>query len=362
MRKLALTVALVTTALATPALARDKSWYVGIEGGGMIVEDIDYDVAGTPNAWTADNHTGFDVGGKLGYDFGPFRAEGEVAYKRAEVSDLTANALAAGVPLGTYDGRGHHSALSFMLNGMFDFGADDGWQASIGGGAGIARVSSAHLREDLASVDLVDDNASKFAWQILGEIRRAISSHVDAGLKYRFFNVNNAKLDLVSGNGTTNSDFRSHSLLATLTYNFGEPAAPPPPPPPPPVEAAPPPPPPPPPMVECQAGPYIVFFDFDKSDVTPEASSILESAVANYANCGNAAIQVAGHADKSGSDKYNQALSERRAGEVRGYLVSHGVADGVVATQGFGETMPLVDTADGVKEPQNRRVEIKYAK
>ena len=89
-----------------------------------------------------------------------------------------------------------------------------------------------------------------------------------------------------------------------------------------------------------------------------EAETTLQAIAQNRAQCGWGPLTVTGHADKSGSDKYNQALSERRAGEVRGYLVSHGVADGVVATQGFGETMPLVDTADGVKEPQNRRATI----
>lgn len=355
MRKLAYTLALVSTALATPALARDNAWYVGIEGGGMIVEDIDYDVNTVPNAVTVDSKTGYDVDGKIGYDFGPFRAEGEVAYKRATVSGLRDNVRAL-----DFDGKGSHSALSFMLNGLLDFGNDDGWQASIGGGAGIARVRASHVREASLTPDLVSDSDSKFAWQALAEVRRALSANVDVGLKYRFFNVDNAKLALADGSGTTKNDFRSHSLLASLIYNFGEPAAPPPPPPPPPVEVAPPPPPPPPPVVECQTGPYIVFFDFDKSNVTPEAASILDNAVANYANCGTAAVQLAGHADKSGRPQYNQALSERRAAEVRGYLVSRGIADGVISSQGYGETQPLVETADGVKEPQNRRVEIKY--
>ena len=69
---------------------------------------------------------------------------------------------------------------------------------------------------------------------------------------------------------------------------------------------------------------------------------------------------VAGYADRSGGDRYNQGLSERRATAVRGYLVSRGIEDGTISTQGFGETNPRVPTADGVREPQNRRVEILY--
>ncbi len=85
MRKLAVVLALASTALATPALARDDSWYVGVAGGAMIVEDINFDVNTTPRGATVDHDYGFDVDGTIGYDFGAFRVEAEVAYKRAFV-------------------------------------------------------------------------------------------------------------------------------------------------------------------------------------------------------------------------------------------------------------------------------------
>jgi outer membrane protein OmpA-like peptidoglycan-associated protein len=112
--------------------------------------------------------------------------------------------------------------------------------------------------------------------------------------------------------------------------------------------------------VACNTGPYIVFFEWDKSDITAEAASILDGAVAQYANCGNASVMLAGHADKSGTPKYNQGLSERRNTSVRAYLTGRGISDGVISTQAFGEGAPRVDTADGVRELQNRRVEITY--
>jgi outer membrane protein OmpA-like peptidoglycan-associated protein len=115
-----------------------------------------------------------------------------------------------------------------------------------------------------------------------------------------------------------------------------------------------------PPAAACSSGPYIVFFDWDKSDITPEAATILDSAIAAYGNCNNAAIRLAGHADRSGSDQYNMDLSTRRSDSVRAYLTSHGIPGAVVTSQGFGETMPRVATADGVREAQNRRVEITY--
>jgi outer membrane protein OmpA-like peptidoglycan-associated protein len=69
---------------------------------------------------------------------------------------------------------------------------------------------------------------------------------------------------------------------------------------------------------------------------------------------------LAGHADKSGTAKYNVGLSERRNDTVRTYLESKGVSSGAIATEAFGETAPLVITADGEREPQNRRVEVSY--
>ena len=107
-------------------------------------------------------------------------------------------------------------------------------------------------------------------------------------------------------------------------------------------------------------GPFIVFFDWDKSDITPEAAAILDNAAAAYAQTGRASVMLAGHADKSGSDAYNVALSQRRADAVKAYLAGKGIADGAITTQAFGESRPLVETADGVREPQNRRVEITY--
>ena len=145
-----------------------------------------------------------------------------------------------------------------------------------------------------------------------------------------------------------------------MTFNFGEPAAPPPLPPPPPPPADLPPPPPPAPVIECQPGPFIVFFEWDKSDITPEASSILDNAVQQYTNCGNAQVMLAGHADKSGSASYNVGLSQRRADAVRGYLTSRSIPEGSISTEAFGESRPRVDTADGVREVQNRRVEVMY--
>jgi OOP family OmpA-OmpF porin len=197
-----------------------------------------------------------------------------------------------------------------------------------------------------------------FAYQGLAGIRAPLSDHVDATLKYRFFNAQNVKLVDVS-NRVFDGRYRSHSILGGLTYNFGEPTPPPPPPAPAP---APEPVAPPPAPVEtvCSPGPFIVFFEWDKSDITPEAASILDNAVTQYQSCGNAQVMLAGHADKSGAASYNVGLSQRRADGVKAYLSSHAIPEGQISTEAFGESRPRVDTADGVREVQNRRVEVTY--
>ena len=103
-----------------------------------------------------------------------------------------------------------------------------------------------------------------------------------------------------------------------------------------------------------------MFFDWDKSDITAEAAAILDNAAAAYRADRQASIVLAGHTDKSGSDQYNQGLSQRRADAVKSYLAGKGVPDAAMSTEAFGESKPLVDTADGVREPQNRRVEITF--
>jgi outer membrane protein OmpA-like peptidoglycan-associated protein len=113
-------------------------------------------------------------------------------------------------------------------------------------------------------------------------------------------------------------------------------------------------------VAQCNSGPYIVFFDWDKSDITPEAATILDSAITAYGNCANVPIMLAGYTDRSGSEEYNMGLAGRRNASTRAYLTSHGVPDAAISGQAFGEANPRVPTADGVRELQNRRVEITY--
>ena len=103
---------------------------------------------------------------------------------------------------------------------------------------------------------------------------------------------------------------------------------------------------------------FMVFFDFDKSDLTPAAQDTIAKAAVAYRTKGGAQIKASGHTDRAGTEAYNMALSLRRANAVKEQLVREGVPASDISVVGLGESQPMVQTADGVREAQNRRVEI----
>ena len=105
---------------------------------------------------------------------------------------------------------------------------------------------------------------------------------------------------------------------------------------------------------------YMVFFDFDRSNLSPVAQATIRQAANGARNGRVARLQVTGHADRAGADAYNIALSLRRANTVKSELVQNGVAAQSIIVVGRGEEEPLVPTGDGVREPQNRRVVISF--
>jgi OmpA-OmpF porin, OOP family len=263
--------AVAAAALTTPAMARDKSVYVGVDAGVMLVEDTsldfnyDYDADFTfdeDDAVTIDHKLGFDVDLVAGYDFGLVRGELELGYKRASVDEVQLGSdlieFLTGEPdtnpTEPFDADGDVKVWSAMVNVLFDFGDEDGWSGFLGGGVGWANVD---YDVDVAGVGGFDDKDGAVAWQILAGIRKAITPNIDLGLKYRFFNVSKLEFAGVDEFSSLDGRFRSHSLMLSLLYNFYTPP-PPPPPPPPPVVA---PPPPPPATQTCPDGTVILATD-----------------------------------------------------------------------------------------------------
>src|SRR4029079_1819910 len=187
--------AVAAAAIASPAAARDGSGYVGADLGALfpLQRHVDgtIDFANTANTDITINRfgrikykTGYDVDLNAGYDFGLFRVEGELGYKRAKHDPLFSSTQFVDAINGksgnTFVGRdldpNHHvSVLSGMINGLIDMGPDDGINGFLGAGIGVAKVKE------------LGDSDSGLAWQVLAGLRMPLSANIDAGLKYRYF-------------------------------------------------------------------------------------------------------------------------------------------------------------------------------
>jgi OOP family OmpA-OmpF porin len=101
-----------------------------------------------------------------------------------------------------------------------------------------------------------------------------------------------------------------------------------------------------------------VLFDFDRSNVKPEAASILDRLVGFMNENKDKKAALSGHTDNVGTEAYNQKLSERRVNAVRDYVVKKGVDGGRISGEGFGESKPIADNRTKEGRAKNRRVEI----
>ncbi len=354
MKRLSLALAVATLGLSSAAMAQGyNGWYLGARAGVTWLDDHSYSTGGAVRSFDFDH--GWGLSGNVGYQFGgPFRLELEVAYRTNDIDSITSGgARLAGA-------TGEMNSLAFMVNGFYDINTGTAFTPYVGLGVGYARVSADGISATgLGFTNGDDDN--KFAYQAIAGVAYQLTPEVALTADYRYFATQDPSFRLSSG-ASVDAEYKTHNIMVGLMLKFPEPppapratpaAAPPPPPPP----AAAPPPPAPAPAVPKT---YLVFFDFDKSDITPEASRIIKQA-ADDAKRGNVRLIVAtGHADRSGPTAYNQRLSERRATAVKTALVREGVAEGTIQTAGRGENENLVPTADGVREPRNRRVEIVF--
>jgi hypothetical protein len=333
----------VAAALPLAAQAQPVSGlYVGAGAGLNIMQnEADKSING---AATPGKSLEFSIGaagvGSLGWGFGNgLRAEFEFDYRY--------NALDQGINpgFGHRSLNGSEQKFGPMVNVLYDLNGLSPLfvpYAGVGAGYQWAEVSS-------GSVNLAAGSAGAFAYQ--GIVGAAVPIASVAGLsataEYRFMGLAG---DRDYSNGVhftaTRTDDYNHSILFGLRYAFGAPVIPLPGPTPIAVPAP------------AAGRSYLVFFDWDKATLTSRAQQIVKEAADNAAKVAYTRIEVDGYTDTSGIPQYNQALSIRRAQVVAAELVKDGVDKSVIAIQGFGETKLLVPTGPGVREPQNRRVEI----
>ncbi len=308
-------------------------------------------VGGTTTQNRVTFNDGWGIHGAIGYKWPEdFRSEFEFGFRNATVSAVDSASW-----------LGRQSAVTFMGNLLYDVGVGTAFQPYVGGGVGLAITKWDDVRGTGSPV--FKDTSSKFQWQGIVGVTIPLRDRVDMYVDYRYANSLKNRFDSnPAGSRVSGHDDASHNVFLGLRYTFGkkdepaaEPTPPPPPPPPPPAPAPAAPPPPPAPPVPQN---FLVFFDFDKSNLRDDAQKIVMEAAEHAKTSGKSSISVTGHTDTSGSTAYNMALSERRALAVKQALVAQGIAEGEIAVMHKGESMPLVATGDNVKEPQNRRVEI----
>ena len=328
---------------ALPTLAHAQ-WYVSGDVGASINQKSKVSGNGT------DYNTSYDTGvtGLVagGYSFGAPKVELELGYRSNDV-DKVASANASG-SVGQF---------STMVNGLYDFNPEGVWHPIFGIGIGTGNVDAHGI--SVSGSPSYSGSSWQFAYQGIAALGYDLTKNLQAKLDYRYFSTTDADFNI---NGTgLKGDYHNHSVLLGLTYKFNAPApAPVAPPPPPPevVHAAPPPPPPAPVVAPEPLKNFIVFFDFDKASITAQAEAILEQAAATAKKGHAVHIELTGHTDLAGTVDYNNKLSLRRAEAVKAALVKLGLPATEIDVVGKGKSDPLVPTKDGVRQPQNRRVEI----
>lgn len=347
-------------ALPFAASAEDKGFYVGAGGGANFQRDSDIDGSGA--SASADMKTGWTAAISGGYRYGNgWRTELELSHRRNNADKVN------GV-----DTDGSANATAGMVNLLYGLKTGTKWTPYAGVGVGAARVKFSDVGTD--ATNSIDGSDVKFAYQGIAGFGYRVTEEAELFADYRYMGT----LD-VGANNRAGSDvegtYSNHVLMAGLRFMFPTPkpaptampammpepkpeAKPEPKPEPAPQMAAKPeePKPAPPPMARS----YLVFFDWNKADLTAEAQKIVATAAANAKSGNVSRIQATGHADRSGPDAYNMRLSMRRAQSVKNELMRLGVPEKDIVLVAKGETEPLVQTNDGVREPQNRRVLIEF--
>lgn len=352
--------------------------YVGAGAGGNLMQDTETSIGAlagrtlgggvqesVPNkvSWGA----GYLVSGSIGYGFGNgVRVELEGDYRD--------NAQEHG------DGR--QTQYGVMANVLYD--VDIGEPAIfpyVGMGIGYQSASWHNVTLQAHGIDAGPGATSVVANQTLGGLGYqaivGVAFPIDAlpGLsltaEYRYANRIGARNYRAVGTTPGVSGFASnathvhatsdanHTVMLGLRYAFDTPESAP-------VER----PPPAPDLVQqpvpgeanlpAPARTYLVFFDWDQTDLTPRAREVIAEAVRNSARIPHTRIEVAGHADRTGSAAVNQALSLRRAQVVAAEMMQSGIPGGSIEIHAYGDSRPLIATGPGIRQPENRRVEIVY--
>ncbi|HYP63071.1 MAG TPA: OmpA family protein [Acidocella sp.] len=286
----------------------------------------------------------YALDGAVGYGFGNgFRVELNGNFYRNTVAkmkyDATGDAFFGG-GVNTYGP---------MVNGLFDM--DVGLPVFPYLGVGVGYQWQRYVDPAYGHRDSISGTEGSFAYNIIAGVSYPLPvPGLSLTGEYKFMqlvesrNYNNN----VAGGKSHMGQSTSNTFLIGLRYQIFNPPPPPPAPAPAPVAAP----------APAPAKTYLVFFDWDKYNLTPRATEIIAQAASDSKTQNTTTIDVSGYTDTTGTPQYNLGLSERRAKAVATQLVADGVPESAISIHAFGDTHLLVPTGPGVREPQNRRVEI----
>jgi outer membrane protein OmpA-like peptidoglycan-associated protein len=333
--------ALIAMPVAQASAETIPGWYAGLGAGLNFERNGDAESTnGTKTFHYRD--ADLDLAGSAGYAWSNgLRVEGEAFHSNSVLKN--------GV-----DGSLDNTDL--FVNALYDFNYLN-WPVTpyVGVGVGVGFPGANNIGPTNTG-GRMDDSDVQLAYQGIAGVSYAIDKQWAVTADYRYIATLDPKFgDSVSGD--TKIENSSHNVLIGVRYSFGAPETP--------VAAR---------SAEAPAMPqartasrpavapipqtFQVFFDYDKSDLTPEAKRIIASAAEEYKGGKFVRIVVTGHTDTKGTVKYNKHLSERRAAAVKAEFTSQGVEASAVVTKGVGKDGLLVPTNDQVREAQNRRAEI----
>jgi outer membrane protein OmpA-like peptidoglycan-associated protein len=328
--------------------------------------------AGTPAFDSgADYDLGIGVYAAVGYSYSNnVRAELEFSYRTNEIEAILADGGGfSGWPEGTISGD--TTAMALMGNVLYDYKNSSSVTPYLGLGIGVANIDHDITGNNPAGITATTIAYGGTDWTLAYQGIVGVAFDLAEGLaldiSYRYFGTMKKAYagTLDGGAAAFETGYDPHNLFAGLRWNFGAaPAAssveykdcwdgssvP--------VSASCPP-----QQVDTTAADldpinFTVYFDYDKANLTPQASTLIQEAASRALENDVETVVVAGNTDTSGGSAYNQALSERRAGAVRDGLIANGVPADRIRLEALGETNLAKPTADGVREPLNRRADV----
>ncbi len=332
--------ALLGTAMLASSLAAANAQvagpYISLGGGLNIMQNEKIESLGGLPVTGTNLELNLGAAGVLagGFGFGNgLRAELEFDYRYNGLDKLAG-------PGGSASLGGSEQKYGPMVNLVYDFTSQTPlFVPYIGAGAGYQWASEHVTLGGISG----SETKGAFAYQAILGAGFPIPSVPGLAItaEYRFMGLAG---DRDYSGIKLNNDY-NHSIMLGIRYAFG---------------AAPAPMPAPMPVADMGAKTFLVFFDWDKADLTARSEGIVHDAAAYSTHAQYTRIDVDGNTDTSGTPAYNQGLSERRARVVAAELVRDGVPRNAISMHAYGDTHLLVPTGPNVREPQNRRVEIVF--